>query len=185
MSNLVFFLEEPSAGEMLKGLLPRMLPDNFYFRCVIFEGKQDLEKQLERKLRAWQMPDTRFIVLRDKDSGDCRKIKEHLANICHKAGKPDTLIRIACHELESWYLGNLQAVDQGLQINGLSAKQNKRSFREPDRLANPSQVLNNLTKGLYQKVSGSRNIGPFLSLEQNCSHSFNVFLAGVRRTVGI
>jgi len=28
MTHLVFFLEEPSAEEMLKDVLPRLLPDN-------------------------------------------------------------------------------------------------------------------------------------------------------------
>ena len=51
MRTLVFFLEEPSAREMLKGLLPRFLPPDVESRFVVFEGKQDLEKQLEKKLR--------------------------------------------------------------------------------------------------------------------------------------
>ena len=33
----------------------------------------------------------------------------------------------------------------------------------------------------YQKVAGSRAIGPHLSLDANKSHSFRVFLDGVRR----
>ena len=67
MNQLVFFLEEPSAREMLKNLLPRILPDNVTVRYVVFEGKQDLENQLARKLRRWRVPDTRFVVMRDKD----------------------------------------------------------------------------------------------------------------------
>lgn len=43
MKHLVFLLEEPSAKEMLNGLLPRLLPGLSY-RCIVFEGKQDLEK---------------------------------------------------------------------------------------------------------------------------------------------
>ena len=46
MSNLVCLLEEPSAEEMLKGVLPRFLPDNIQVKYIVFEGKQDLEKQL-------------------------------------------------------------------------------------------------------------------------------------------
>lgn len=53
-------------------------------------------------------------MLRDKDSGDCVETKNRLAGICRDAGKPNALIRIACHELESWYLGDLSAVEQGL-----------------------------------------------------------------------
>jgi hypothetical protein len=54
MRELVFFLEEPSAKAMLETLLPRMLDQSITVRCVPFEGKQDLEKQLTRKIRAYQ-----------------------------------------------------------------------------------------------------------------------------------
>ena len=72
--NLVFFLEEPSAREMLKGLLPRVLPDVISFRYLVFEGKQDLEKNIVRRLRGWRAPNSVFIVLRDQDAGDCSAI---------------------------------------------------------------------------------------------------------------
>ncbi|HLC16509.1 MAG TPA: hypothetical protein VJL89_09825 [Thermodesulfovibrionia bacterium] len=68
MRNIVFFLEEPSAQKMLKVMLPRMInPDEVSFRYVVFEGKSDLEKNIERKIRAWKQPDTRFVILRDQD----------------------------------------------------------------------------------------------------------------------
>jgi len=44
MKTIVFFLEEPSAREMLEGVLPRILPENIQTRYLIFQGKQDLEK---------------------------------------------------------------------------------------------------------------------------------------------
>ena len=183
MTQLVVFLEEPSAREMLCGLLPRLLPQTVGFRCVVFEGKQDMEKRLPRKLRAWQTPDSRFVVLRDKNSGDCGQIKDRLLRICRNAGRADTLVRIACHELESWYLGDLSAVESGLGIDGLIRHQGKAKYRNPDRLANPVQELQKLTGNRYQKVSGSRRIGPHLSLDSNRSHSFLVFLSGMQRLI--
>lgn len=183
MTQLVFFLEEPSAREMLIGLLPKLLPDNISTRYVVFEGKQDLHKRLGRKLRGWLSRDVKFVVLRDKDSGDCVAIKRQLQQLCHDAGKDDVLIRIACHELESWYLGDLKAVEQGLKLRGIVKKQNSRKFREPDYLANPAQELFRLTKSNYQKVGGSRKIGPFLTTEGNKSHSFNAFISGIDRII--
>src|SRR5690606_41825053 len=59
----------------------------------LFEGKQDLEKRLPIRLRAWQNPDARFIVMRDQDSGDCVVIKQGLVNICSSAGHPNALDR--------------------------------------------------------------------------------------------
>ena len=62
MRNLVFFLEEPSAQRMLEGVLPRFIPD-VAVQYVVFQGKSDLEKQLVRKLRLWQRPDSLFVVM--------------------------------------------------------------------------------------------------------------------------
>ena len=110
MTTVVFFLEEPSAQEMLQGFLPWLLPAAVSVRYIPFDGKSDLERQLVRKLRGWRMPETRFVVLRDKDSADCIDTKARLVALCQQAGKPETLVRIACHEIESWYLGDLAAV---------------------------------------------------------------------------
>ncbi len=182
MTQLVFFLEEPSAREMLKGLLPKLLPEGFEVQYVVFEGKQDLEKRLPRRLRAWQRPDARFIVLRDKDSADCVELKQRLAQLCAEAGKEDALVRIACHELESWYLGDLAAVATAIGPTGLARQQGNRKFRDPDRLANPYQELKRIAPE-YQKVSGSRAIGPQLSIENNHSTSFNIFVNGIQRLI--
>lgn len=180
MSELVFLLEEASAQAMLEGLLPRLLQDCPPVRYIVFEGKQDLEKQLVRRLSNYLVPGARFVVLRDKDSADCRKVKENLVNLCEKAGKANTLVRIACHQLESWYLGDLAAVERGLQIAGLAAKQGKSKYRTPDGLANAADELTKLTSGRYQKIRGSRAIGPHLDPSNTRSCSFAVFISGIK-----
>jgi len=183
MKTIVFFLEEPSAREMLNGLLPRMLPSDIHVRYLIFQGKQDLEKNLARRLRGWLNPDSKFVVMRDQDAGDCRQVKRKLATLCNDAGKESVLIRIACHELESFYLGDLAAVERGLGPRRLSSKQNNAKYRNPDRLANPSEELKKLTVGGYQKISGSRAIGKHLSVERNFSTSFNMLVSGIQKLV--
>ena len=87
MMQLVFFLEGPSEKALLGGLLPRVLPDNVKPHYVVFEGKQDLEKRLVKRMRGWCMPDTCFVVLRDKDAGDCVVIKERLQILCNAADR--------------------------------------------------------------------------------------------------
>ena len=183
MRVLVFFLEELSAKFMLINLLPRLLPEGWQVKYVIFEGKQDLEKQLPRKLRNWRLPGCKFVILRDKDSGDCVVIRQGLVEKCCAANKPNALVRIAIHELESWYLGDLAAVEAGLGVNNLAGKQGSRKFREPDKLANPTQELRRLTTNRYQKISGSRAIGIHLSIENNRSQSFGKFISGVKNIV--
>lgn len=180
MTTLVLLLEEPSAREMLKGLLPRILPGNVQTRYIVFEGKQDLDKQLVRKLRDWKAPDSAFLVVRDQDAGDCHSIKEMLVAKCYEAGHSEAVVRIACRELESWYIGDLAAVEAGLNLKGLSKHQNKAKYRKPDAIVNLSRELVKLTRNSYQKMAGSRAIGPELQLEKNLSPSFCVFIAAIK-----
>jgi len=184
MISVVFLLEERSAKAMLQGLLPRLLPSEVDTTFLVFEGKRDLEQRLTQRIRGWQRPDSLFVVLRDKDAGDCHDVKRTLVELCERAGKPGTLVRVACPELESWYLGDLAAVERGLGVPGLAKQQEKRRYRDPDNgVAKPSHELSRLTEGRYQKVGGSRAIGPHLALEGNRSRSFRNFIDGVRRLV--
>ena len=182
MTYLVCMLEEPSAEEMLKAVLPKILPADIYVKYIVFEGKQDLEKHLEKRMRNWKIPDTFFMVMRDQDFGNCVTIKNGLFQKVQASGKKDyTLIRIACHELESFYLGDLQAVERGLDLNNLSKQQNKNKYRNPDQLSNAADELAKLTKNTFQKVQGSRCIAPYLKLDgSNRSHSFNTLIVGLR-----
>ncbi|KAF1078133.1 DUF4276 family protein [Methanogenium sp. MK-MG] len=181
IQTLVFFLEEPSAREMLKGVLPSIIPDEIQVRYIEFQGKQDLEKQLVKKLRGWKTPDTFFVIMRDQDNGNCMEIKQNLLQKCRDAHQDNTLVWIACTELETFYLGDLLAVEQGLNIPGLSKKQHDRKFQNPDQLMSPSEDLRKITKDKYQKMSGSRAIGPHLRSDgSNLSCSFNVLMRGIR-----
>lgn len=181
VKTIVFFLEEPSAREMLEGLLPRVLPATAQIRYLVFQGKQDLEKNLVKRLRGWQLPDSVFVVMRDQDAGDCHAVKRKLADLCRQAGKSDVLVRVACHELESFYLGDLEAVEKGLGTKGIAVKQNNRKYRSPDNLVHPAEEISRLTGGVYQKVAGSRAIGPHLDPVRNRSHSFTALVAGIWR----
>jgi hypothetical protein len=186
MRELVFLLEERSSKAMLESLLPRCLSTDIHFRLVSFEGKQDMEKQLERRIRAYQNPHARFIVLRDQDSHpDCKKLKKSLAEYCKKSGRMQhCLVRIACQELETFYLADLEAVEQALVLGKLAAQQNTRKFRDPDKLGNPSRELRFLTKNAYEKIAGSREIGKHLNIENNRSSSFRNLISGIRRMEG-
>jgi len=183
MKHLVCLLEEPSAREMLQGVLAKILTENINVYYMTFEGKQDLEKQLIKRLKYWQKPHSVFLVMRDKDSGDCMAIKQALLDKVTEAGKQDnTIIRIACHELESFYLGDLEAVEKGLALNGLTRRQQNKKYRKPDDLANASEELSKLTKNTYQKIAGSRSISPYLKTDgSNKSHSFNILLNGLKK----
>ncbi len=180
---LAFLLEEPSAREMLKGLLPSILPPNVVPEFIVFEGRQHLDANIERKLRGWRKPDTQFVIVRDQDASDCKQLKDDLQAKCRRAGRPCTLVRIACRELESWYFGDLAAVERALHIDGLQGLGGRRKYRLPDTIHVPSRELQVITGNVYQKVAGSRAIGRRLSPDSNGSHSFRMFVNGIRRLV--
>ena len=184
MRELVFLLEEESAKTFLESLLPRILDNSVVTRLIAFEGKQDLEKQLTRKIRGYTNPDARFIVMRDQDSNpDCKAIKAELLQKCDDAGKlKQSLVRIACKELESFYLADLAAVESALSLTGLAKHQNKAIYRNPDNCQNPSKELAKLTKGNYQKVSHSREIGLKVDIFNVRSSSFTNLISGIKKS---
>ncbi len=180
MKRVVFLLEEPSSKEFLKSLMPR-ISDNLITTFISFEGKSDLESNITRKLKAFNTPDTHFIVMRDQDNGDCIEIKRRIKQKCEQANKPETLIRIACRELESWYFGDLRSVETALEISGIAEKYtNKEQYRLPDSIVNPKKELKKITNNKYQQISSSREIGKFIDYENNKSNSFNVLINTIK-----
>jgi hypothetical protein len=95
------------------------------------------------------------------------------------------MIRIICHELESWFLGDLAAVEKAynLKPSTLSEQQSTRKYREPDRLNSAKQELGNLV-GEYYAGTHSKAIAPHLSLTENKSRSFQVFIQGIHQLIG-
>ncbi len=179
MSRIVFLLEDYSMKVLLDGLLPRLFPE-LSFSCVPHEGKQDLEKSLPRKLRAWREPGVRFVVVRDNDGADCRDLKSRLVALCASGGREDALVRIACQEVEAWYLGDPEALAAVYGEPTLRALGERARFRDPDTVQQPAAALSELVPS-FQKVSGARAMARVLSGTRNASGSFHTFLDGVRK----
>ncbi|MEA5472097.1 DUF4276 family protein [Spirulina sp. 06S082] len=170
---------------ILDRLLPQIIPDEITHICISHQGKQDLFRSIPKKIKAFQnSPDTKFIIVHDQDSHDCKQLKSELLKLCQDAGQPTTLIRIICHELESWFLGDLAAVEKAYQLQplSLSKKQNKSKFRNPDRLNSAKQELKKLVGEYYAGIH-SKKIAPYLSLTNNTSHSFQVFINSMKNLV--
>jgi hypothetical protein len=179
MSRLVFLLEEYSMKILLDGLLPRLMP-GLQFLCVPHEGRQDLEKSIPRKLRAWREPGVRFVVVRDNDGCDCRALKVRLVEACEQGRRADTLVRIACQELEAWYFGEPEALAAAFGNPHLVDLGEQARFRDSDAVAQPSVALEGLVPE-FQKVSGARLMASHLTRERNRSPSFRCFIDGIVR----
>ena len=177
--RLIFMVEERSMKEFLEIFLPKILSDDINPPIIIsHNGKNDLVRSIPVKLRAWQNPDDKFIIVHDKDGNNCKQLKESLLSLC-KDSNNDCLVRIVCYELESWYLGDLKAVSlaYGRDYTPLAAK---RKYRIPDNLPNAKEEFRKHIP-TYQPIAGAKKIAKYMDVERNTSHSFNVFVDGVRR----
>lgn len=181
--RIIFLLEEPSMKTLLDGLLPRLFPgwlEKEHFQCIPHEGKSDLDRSIPIKLRAWRIPGDRFVIVRDNDNADCVDLKARLISLCQQHGRPETLVRLVCQELESWYIGDLQALARAFDDHKIATPVYRKRYADPDAWQKPSAELKRLIPA-FQKGSGARVMAAHLDGESNLSRSYQVFLAGVRR----
>lgn len=181
MTHLVFLLEEVSAKDLLEGLLPKLIPADMEVQFLVFEGKQDLENQLARKIRGWRRPDPVFVVLRDQDAANCKDVKAALVNRIETTTR-QALVRVACRELESWIVGDWEAVAEAFERPQLKAQSAKEPYRNPDELVRPVEALRKFIPD-YQKRDGARRVGRLLEPTRNRSKSFQVFCSGLQKLV--
>lgn len=179
--TLVFLLEEKSMKVFLDTLLSQILPSNINFFTIPHEGKSDLKKSLPIKLKAWNIPDSKFIVVQDQDSNDCRELKQELLDLCEECNR-EVLVRIACHELEAWYWGDLKAVEQAYGKD-LSKVGRKRTYRIPDDIVSPKRELQKLLPE-HQQIEGAKRIAQYIDIDRNTSVSFHMFIDGVKKMCG-
>ncbi|MGN0740819.1 MAG: DUF4276 family protein [Treponema sp.] len=178
--KLVFLLEEKSMKRFLDIILPKILPKEILFQTIPHEGKRDLEISIPRKLKAWNEPDVKFIIIQDQDSWNCVELKHKLVGLCKEANKT-FLVRIACHELESWYFGDLQAVSKAYNKD-LTKIAQKSQYKIPDKIVNPK---NELLKYLpeHQQILGAEKIAEYFEPQINTSVSFQMLLSGVKKLI--
>ena len=177
---IVFLLEESSTKYLLDILLPRILPEDVMYITIPHDGKSDLKASIPKKLKAWNVPDTKFVIIQDQDSNDCVQLKKDIKALCYSTNKKP-LIRIACHEMEAWYFGDLAAVSKAYNkdFTGLSQK---RKYRNPDSIINPKKELRKLIPE-HEQIAGAKRIGPYMDINNNSSHSFNVLVDGIRTLI--
>ena len=180
--KLVFLLEEPSMKYLLDSLLPRILPSDVYFQTIPHSGKRALERSIPIKLRAWNEPgEIKFVIVHDQDNKDCVLLKKQLLKLCNNT-KRQVLVRIACQEMEAWYLGDFNALSKAYNNPKLLSFAKKSRYRYPDDIPMPKEELRKIVPE-YQQILGAKTIGPFMDIENNNSISFQQFVTGVRRIV--
>lgn len=197
--RIEFLVEEQSAEEALKHLLPRLIGQRAQWQPINLGSKYKLLKALPQRLAAYRQriergEDLRVVVLVDRDDDDCAALKRQLEDASRQValatksapatdGQFFVVNRIVIEELESWFIGDPAALRQA--FTGLpKIDETKGIFRNPDNGGSWEALhrflrKNGIYKGSYPKIDAARRIAPKLDLHANRSRSFRVFLDGV------
>lgn len=187
--TLHVFTEEPSAQNVFEIILPKLLPANVFFRVYSHQGKQDLEKALKTTLPSIsKIPGARILITRDQDNADCVDVKANLKNIIGQNCKCTYFVRIVCTELESWFLGDLNAVKMAYPRLKPEHYISKADFRNVDTITKPNKTLLKILpeyndREHLPKLEVSESIAPHLNFENNSSISFNQTISAIRKLV--
>lgn len=195
-----FFVEEISTEAALLNLIPRILEVEHTFAIHPFQGKPDLLANLPARLhayRTWLPKDWRIVVLIDEDREDCKALKEQLEKAAKQAGlvtrtskkgqSPfQVLNRLAIEELEAWFFGDVLALKAAYpRVPATLGK--KAKYRDPDsNVGGTWEALERELKkaGYYPtgmpKIEVSSNVSHRMDVERNRSHSFQVFVNGLK-----
>lgn len=197
--RIEFLVEEQSAEEALKHLLPRLIGNRAQWKLINLGSKYKLLGALPQRLAAYsqrigQGEDLRVMVLVDRDDDDCEVLKRRLEAAATDAGlatksTPDAegrfhiVNRIVIEELESWFIGDPAALRQAFtSLPAVDAT--KGIFRNPDNGGSWEALhrflkQHGVYKSSYPKIEAARRIAPRLDLNANRSRSFRVFVDGV------
>jgi hypothetical protein len=176
--------EEPSMEVFLRGILPNVLPVDYKIdvNCFIrvHRGKSDLKKSIPRKMRAYlhyRYP-VKVLIIHDQDSNDCVILKDELTALCGITTIP-FMVRIACRELENWYLGQLTAIEKVYPETKASSLINRKKYRNPDLLQGADE-LNRMTRN-FSKMQAAREISQHIEIDGNTSSSFNHTINAIKQ----
>jgi hypothetical protein len=202
LEKLVVFVEEYSMEAALSHILPKLLGD-VEFDIFRFQCKDDLLQKLPIRLkgyRSWLPPSWTILVLVDLDDDNCQTLKKSLEKMVEDAGllsktaagygnRFQVVNRIAIEELEAWFFGDWQAVQQAYP-RVPSTVPNKATYRDPDAIAGGTwEALERILKRAGYMSSGlrklelARKVGQHMEPERNSSRSFQTGLVQIRVTV--
>jgi Domain of unknown function (DUF4276) len=141
-------VKEPSAEEVLRCILPRLIGDKVSYRIINYGGKRRMLQRLPKRLQAYakrlrEGEKLRLVVLLDRDDDDCRELKGCLESMARAAGLSTktaphgdgsffVVNRLAIEELEAWFLGDGDAIRAAFPRIGRYEAQ--ASYRNPDQV---------------------------------------------------
>lgn len=198
--RLECLLEEASAKEALRHLMPRIVGRSVDVGYYDHGGKPDLLDKLPGRLRGYarwaRAADVRLLVLVVRDADDCHDLKARIERACADADLPTrtapasdggfvVVNRVAVEELEAWFIGDPDAVRAAYPKVPASFEHRSR-YRDPDAVPGGTwEALERLLQkaGYYPaglpKVEVAGSIAAHMAPDRNRSPSFRTFVDGV------
>jgi hypothetical protein len=199
MTRIEFLVEEQSAEEALRHLLPKITKNRGRAKVLSLGSKYKMLKKLPSRLAAYRQriesgERLRVVVLVDRDDDDCESLKGMLEKMAREAALPtktspdangcfQVLNRVVVEELESWFIGDPAALQKAFgslpKINAAAG-----IFRNPDNGGTWEALHRFLTShGIYKsgfpKIDAARRIAPHMETAGNRSKSFQTFVSGL------
>ena len=186
-TTLHIFTEELSFKKLADQILPILLPKDTGFKVYTHRGKQDLEQALTKTLPVIsKKPGAKVLITRDQDSGNCINVKRDLEKIITGKCFCQYKIRIVCHELECWMLGDMEAIAKAYPRFKAELYQYKADYRTVDRIADAPERLIRIIPELKQnkslpKLEFANRVASHMNIEANSSTSFKHFIIAIRQ----
>jgi len=182
---IFFLLEEESMKLTLKNLLVKIVHDEPY-KLISHNGKMDLQASIPKIVPTLSKNiNAKIVIVQDQDYHDCIDLKTKLLDLSQNA-HCSILIRIACKELESWFLGDMKAIGKAFPKFKPDKYFNKKKFRNIDDIQKPSMILKKIIPELRKyeiipKRKLAESISVHMDLHDNKSLSFIRFISGLKK----
>ncbi len=184
---IVFLVEDFSMKKFLEGILPRLGFESYHFEIKFHQGKEDLKCNLDKTIPTLSKRANQIIILIDQDTENCLELKNNIKEKMWRCSC-EYKIRIACYELEAWFLGDMDAIKQCSERFNPDSYRNKEEYRNIDAIYKPKpsthieKIVPDLKKIYSSKDKFAAEISKHINLENqvNKSYSFNVFLETIK-----
>jgi hypothetical protein len=182
---IFFLLEEETMRISLNNLLVKIIPEKQY-QLISFNGKMDLQASIPKIVPTLSKHlNAKIVIVHDQDNHNCIELKKKLIHLSKHSCCP-ILVRIACRELEAWFLGDMKAIEKAFPKFKSKQYDNKKKFRNVDHIQKPSIILKKLIPELNNfdvipKRKIAENISFHMNVNDNKSQSFNQFINGVQK----
>ncbi|MFN9302294.1 MAG: hypothetical protein ACK6DA_05925 [Candidatus Kapaibacterium sp.] len=189
MKTLHIFTEEQSAKNVFETIVPPLLPDGVTLRVYQHQGKQDLEKAIVTAIPSIsKIPGSVILITQDQDNEDCKVVKKKIVDLLDNKCVCIYFVRIVCRELESWFLGDLRAIQKAYPRFKHENYINRTDFKNVDAISKPNNYLLIIIpeysgREKLPKLEASERISKCLDIHNNTSESFNQTLSAIRRLI--